>query len=363
MSKKKFNNIVKGLNIDESNTRPIKAPKVFTKISDTVAQLKDYNFMSDILILPTTKEGYNSLLVVVDLATHEFDIEPLKSKKPTELLQAFKKMTKRPYLKIPFSSMATDGGSEFKGEFDAFLKERKVFHKVAGKGRHTQQSMVESLNRILGRLLNGYMNSKEEETKQAYNEWTDKVDYIRKELNDYRKVEPLPDIFDLPAPSFLGKHPKFKEGQFVFHQLDVPQNALGKDQPTQQWREGDYRWSRQPMKIAKVLYMSGKIPFRYLLEGKENISYTEAQLKKSDVVELQPVAQQEEPKKEEVKFEAQEILGRHAAKDGELSYRIWLKDEPKTKAKYYEKNFLLEKGLKKLIDDYDKKNPFRAARN
>ena len=366
MSKKSFSSILKGLNINETFTKPVKKPKVFTKISDTVAQLEDYNFMSDILVLPTTSQGYNALLVVVDLATREFDIEPIKNKKPETILKAFKGMFKRPYLKEPFSSVATDGGSEFKASFDAFLKENKIFHKVAIKGRHTQQSMIESLNRGIGRLLNGYMNTKEEETQEAYNEWTDVVETVRKELNEFRKVKELPDIFNLPAPSYLGTTPKYKEGDFVFYQLDHPQNALGKDQPTAQWREGDYRWNREPKKIINVLFMNGKVPYRYLLEGMERVSYTEAQLKKANVIELKPVEKPKEPEPEppkEEKLEAEEIIGRHQPKNKELSYRVWLKNEPKTKAKYYEKQYLLDRGLKKMLDDYDKANPMRTTRN
>jgi hypothetical protein len=366
MSKKSISSILKSLKIDETFTKPTKKPKVFTKIKDTVAQLEDYNFMSDILVLPTTKEGFNALLVVVDLATRECDFEPIKNKKPETILDAFKKMLTRPHLKKPFSSVATDGGSEFKSVFDSYLKENKIFHKVAIKGRHTQQSMVESLNRTLGRLLNGYMNSKEEEKKEAYNEWTDVVDLLRTELNEIRKVKELPDIFNLPAPSYLGSKPKFKEGDFVYYQLDYPENALGKDQPTAQWREGDYRWNRQPKKIIKVLYMSGKLPYRYLLEGMERVSYTEAQLRKADVIELKPVEKPQEPeppKEEEEKFEVEEIIGRYQPKNKELSYRVWLKNEPKTKAIYYERQFLVDKGLKKLLDDYDKKNPMRTTRS
>lgn len=339
--KGKFSDIIKGLNINETKTMPVKKPKVFTKISDVVMQRPDYNFMSDILMLPTTKEKYNQLLVVVDLATHEFDMEPMKSKTPDDVLSAMKKMFKRPYLKMPFSSVATDGGNEFKGDFDKFLKEHKIFHKVAGKGRHTQQSMVESLNKTLGRLFNGYMNTQEEKKNQRFNEWTDIVDSVRKSVNKYRKIDKLPDIFELPAPSFLGLKSKFKEGDMVYYQYDIPHDALGKEQPTQNFRMGDYRWSKFAKKIIQVLYMNGKIPFRYMLEGMPNVSYTEAQLKEANDVS------------KETQFEVKKIIDKQVLDNGNINYKVWFKGELKAKAIFIDKKELIKDGLQSFIDEYD----------
>ena len=45
---------------------------------------------------------------------------------------------------------------------------------------------IESLNIILGRLLNGYMNTKELETGKLYREWTNVIDIIRIDLNKIR---------------------------------------------------------------------------------------------------------------------------------------------------------------------------------
>lgn len=68
------------LNINETMTKRPKKPKAFTKVYDNIPHEKGYNYMADLLMLPTTKSGYKYCLVMVDLSTHEFDIEEMKNK-------------------------------------------------------------------------------------------------------------------------------------------------------------------------------------------------------------------------------------------------------------------------------------------
>lgn len=183
----KFDALIKKLEIDETFTTPVKKPKRFTKVKDQIPLVSDYNFMADLLFLPHTEKGFKYLLVVVDLATDEFDIEPLKDKNPESVLKAMKAMFKRPYIKKPEYSIKTDSGSEFKGVFQKYLFDNSIYHSVALPNRHTQLANVELLNRTLGRLLNGYMNSVEEKTGKEYKEWTEALPLIRDELNALRK--------------------------------------------------------------------------------------------------------------------------------------------------------------------------------
>jgi hypothetical protein len=338
MSKTSFKSIVEGLKIDETHTKPIKAPKKYTKLDDTINPTPDYNFMADLLQLPKTKAGFHMLLVVVDLATHEFDIEPLKTKTPKEILDGFQAMLKRKYIKKPFASVQTDGGKEFKGAFEKFLINNKIWHNITISGRHTQNSMVESLNRIIGRLLNGFMNSKEEETGKAFHEWIDAVPFIREKLNDYRKVDP-PDMFDNVGNinNFSKLKPKYKKGDVVLYALEKPVDALGNKQSTDNFREGDYRWSRVPKKIVDVLYMEGAIPFRYMLEGMANVSFTEKQLKPST--------------EKESKWIVREIIDKRIVKK-KNEYLVWWKGYPKDEATWEPEKSLIEDGLKDLIEEF-----------
>lgn len=273
--------LTKELGIDESHTKPIKKAKEYTHVKDNVYPKEDYNFMADLLALPTTKEGYRYLLVVLDLWTDEFDIEPMKTKKSSETLIALKKIFKRKYLNKPYASIQTDQGSEFKGNFKQWLFNSNILHRQAKKGRHSQMSNVERLNRTLGRLLNGLMNTKEKQTGEAYKEWIKYLAVVRTKLNKYRR-ERREKMKNKPTEDSINifKDPKYKVGDSVYHVLDVPQNILGKEQPTHKFREGDRRWSLTPRKIKQVLYYDSPVQYRYRLEGMDNVSYTENQLKK-----------------------------------------------------------------------------------
>jgi hypothetical protein len=216
--------------------------------------------------------------------------------------------------------------------------------------RHSQNSMVESLNRSLGRLLNGYMNRIEEETKKPFNEWTQAVDKIRKDLNEYRKIDV--DKKDMYKDKSLVQNflqfdkPKFKVGDLVYYQLETPENALGKKQSTKNFREGDYRWTNIKKKIVKILYMSGKIPYRYLLEGMGNVSYTESQLRLAQAAE----------ESAESEYKVREILDIKTEKKVK-KYLIWYQGELKKNASWQTANvFNSKEDLEALVKQYNEKN-------
>ena len=78
-------------------------------------------------------------------------------------------MYKRPYIKKPYASIRTDSGNEFKGVFQKYLYDESILHTVPENLAVTNNlANVESLNRQLGRIFNGYMNKKEEETGKVY---------------------------------------------------------------------------------------------------------------------------------------------------------------------------------------------------
>lgn len=338
-----MNNLLKKLNIDETLTRPIKKEKVFTKVKDNIPHKADYNFMADILMLPETKQGFRYLLTVVDLATDEFDAEPLKTKNSDEVLKAFKNMFKRPFIKEPYASVRTDDGKEFKGIFSKWLYDESILHRVAEPGRHKQTGNVEALNGQLGRILNGYMNRKEIETGQVYKEWTDVIALVRKELNAVRKKpegDPRTDIY--PVPDFIEK-PKFKAGDIVLRKLEKPRNALGHE-VYGGFRQGDFRWDTTPRKVVQVLPYGGKVPYRYILDHMSHVSYSADELMKSKgLVE---------------KFEVKEILERRF-KNGKLEYKVWWKGYPKKKADFEPAESLMLDVPEMLKEFDDKINKLR----
>jgi len=333
--------LLKDLGIDETYTKAPKLPKKYNKVKDNIPLKEDYNFMADILMLPETEEGFKYLLVVVDLATDEFDIEPMKTKQPEEALKAIKTMFKRKFIDEPYASIRTDGGTEFQGVFAKWLYDENIMHKKALPDRHKQMANVERLNKDLGRLFNGYMNAMEEETGEEYRQWTDVLDKVRKDLNKIRKKDvskndPVTDEY--PVPKFV--EPKYKVGDIVYHISEVPRNALGHKQPTKNFRMGDYRWNMTPRKIVKVLPYPNDVQVRYVLDHMPNVSYAEYELK---------------PAKEKVeKFVVKQILDKKVEKK-KIFYKVWWKGYKKEEATWEPKSEL-EKDISALIEQYEKKN-------
>lgn len=180
--------------------------KYFNKVKDNVPLIEGYNYMADLLFLPKTKtfgggkkkkkeaysqekqpREYSILLVMVDLATDAFDIEEIPDKESSSVLDGMLRMFRRPYLSQPKASMRTDEGNEFMGVFTLWLRDHNIIHKRGLVGRHSQQANVERLNRTLGELFMGYLNSVELKTGRPYNEWTDILDEVRRKLNAIRK--------------------------------------------------------------------------------------------------------------------------------------------------------------------------------
>jgi hypothetical protein len=310
----KFQGLLDKLEINEKFNKPIIKDKTFNQVKDNIPLIADANMMADILYLPEDKNGFKFLFVIVDLATDEFDIEPIKDKNPVTVLAAMKKCFKRSYIKKPEYSLKTDGGPEFKGVFHKYLYDESILHKTSMPYRHNSLANVESLNKQLGRLFNGYMNKQEEKTGKVFKDWTNVIATVRKDLNKYRKKvlpkHPEREVFATPndyrtietAKTVKQKNgktkiettkinsliePKYKVGQHVYRALDAPKNALGKNQNTKNFRMGDYTYDSEPREITQIFTMGGKGPlYRYYLDGLPNVSYTERQLMKVPALDL-----------------------------------------------------------------------------
>lgn len=268
--------LLRKLKINETFTKPIRKP-TFDSVKQNTYSRGGYNFMADVLFLPTTRYRYKYLFVIVDLWSDAFDIEPIRTKTPEDVLKALKKVLSRQFIPNIEASIRTDSGSEFKGIFHRWLHDHNILQRVAEPKRHQQLANVDNLIKTLGRLLNGYMNAKEEETGKQYKQWTDVIDIIRNDLNNMRLKEDGDPQYGIFAPPTEAK-PKFKVGDMVYYKSEVPRNAFGEIQPTKNFREGDYRWNINDIKKIKAILFYPK-NIRYLLEGKNNVSYTASELK------------------------------------------------------------------------------------
>ena len=277
----KITKFIESLGVDETLTKKPKKEKVFTSVYENVPHLKHHNYMADLLHLPKTTNNNIGLLVVKDLGTGNFDIEPYKTKTAESILKAFQEMTKRKFIKNPKYSIQTDNGGEFKGVFHDYFKNMNVFHKFTVPSRHKQNSTVESFNKTLGRILNGYMNMKEYETGKTFKDWDDILQKVRSEVNDIvgrPEISPFTENYPL-----LGKRekPVFNVGDIVYVKSEVPLNALGHPQPTDNFRVGDLRYNPTPKKVKEVLPYP-KVGYRYIIQYSPNVSYTANELLKAE---------------------------------------------------------------------------------
>jgi len=305
-----MNQIKASLGVSEDTIKHSKLyrkPKEFTHIKDNVPLIDGYNYMADILHLPTDKYGYNKLLVVVDIGSDAFDIERMKGETSKETMSAYNRMLNRNIVKIPYASMLTDGGASFQSEFHKFLYRNGVDHRVAMPGRHKQLSSADNLCRQLGDLFNAVMNEQESRTGKQSKAWMQAIEPIRELLNKHRtdrlkkqlekKGSDFPvdlttftyPIFD-NIPNKKAIKPKYKEGDMVYVLYNEPhkfsRNANGEEtkQNTKSFRMGDLRLSKKKYKISKVLYYSGIPMYRYMLDGypsnrKQSASFTENELR------------------------------------------------------------------------------------
>ena len=361
-------------------TKTIKKPEHSNTVKENIPMIPDYNEQADILFLPKDKHGYQYLLVVTDLATNKFDMEPLKNKDSKTVLEAMTKMFKTStYIKQPQASLSTDAGSEFKDKVDKWLYDKNIYHKTSLPGRHSQTANVESLNRVLGRILNNYMSQQELDTGTVCKEWTEILPALKKELNEYRENPNMPkNVYDYKYPDFtnigtaikdsenkdsetketkpkeininnlfkgktdgkvyLETQPKFKVGQMVYRKLDKPRNALGHNQPTEKFREGDVRIDIiEPRKIKRVLYMNTEPYYRYILNDVPGVSYPENELKKAT---------------ERVEKVIINRISSRMTKDGLVYYKVHWKNAKLHKPSWELRTELM-KDVPDLIHEYD----------
>jgi len=332
---KKF---LESLNIDETHTKFTQNAK-FDSVKDNVLKLEDYNFQCDLLTLPLTKKKNKYIFAIIDLWSGDFDIEALQNKEPVSVLAAYKKMVKRNYINIAKASIQTDGGTEFKGVFHQYLYDNSILHRVVIPDRHKQQGNIENLNRQLGRLFNGYMNSMEIKSGLPYFEWDDIIHTVRDGYNKIKIKKKDEDPYEFKQAFTINNVFKFDKGDIVFRKYETPHDALGKKQNSQNFRTGDYKWDLTPRKIKKVV--SYPTQNRYILEGFNNVSYTDTEIKKAD-------------NEKEEKYIVKEIIDKKVEKKI-IYYKVWWKTYLKKNSTWEKEQSLLEDGLENHIKAFKKK--------
>ena len=357
-SKEKFEKVIDALKIDESLTKSDIKQKKFNKFSLGVVPEAEFNYMADLIHLPTTKKGFKWLLVVLDLATNAFDIEAMKNKSAITTKNALVRMFNRKgkdnplYLHKPKISLKTDGGGEFEREFDKYLRDAGIFHKVATPYRKKQMGAVEGLNSIITRLLMNYINKKSIETKTNYNDWTDKeiLPKIRSEVNKFRRRD-MDKLKQYQSKYYFDNdkagEPTYNIGEFVHWKLDRPVDINGNVINDGKFRNGDRIFSLETRAIDQILYFSNDPYYRYKLKDMPNISFSMYELKKAESQVDTYIIKKIINKKVENKT---------------LKYLVSWKNKLQKDATWENATSLVEDDLQDYIDDYEERAKEKAKK-
>ena len=328
------NNLLKNL-----TKLPPKEPR--DQMPHTTAPTKYATEQADLLFLPND-DGFKYLLVVVDIATRLVDAEPLKSKDSKKVAEALKKIFKRKIIQQPLR-LEVDAGTEFKGEFKQMFKNLfKIVEKIAG--RHRQQSVVETKNYQIGKILNTRMLAEQINTNEINRNWVDILPKVIKLINSNYSHKPIvPNVDDdIKANKFSGD--LLVIGTPVRIQLDNPIDYNG-DKLHGKFRAGDIRWTKHVGKITQI-YLRPDQPPMYEVDNDNRVAYTKYQLQVVKENELKPKTTLEP------KFIINKLLKKMKI-NNKIYYRVLWGDGSKTN----EPRSMLIKDVPILVKNFEKTLP------
>jgi len=251
---------------------PTKEPRDI--MPHTNAPIENASHQADLLFLPND-DGYKYLLVVVDIATRKVDAEPLKTKEATEVKKAMEKIYKRKTLKTPLR-LEVDSGKEFEGAFSKYFKNMlQIVKKIVG--RHRQQSVVETKNYQIGKILNTRMLVEEINNDDTSRSWVDILPQVIKLINKYFSHKPKEISVNEPIKTNKFTSSILQVGTKVRVQLDNPIDYVDETKLNGRFRAGDTRWSKTVYTITSFYLRPGQPPM-YQLDNDKRVAYTKYQL-------------------------------------------------------------------------------------
>ena len=233
---------------------------------------------ADLLYLPTDDKGYKYLLVVVDIGSGIMDARPLKVRDGATVLKAFQDIyIKHKYLNLP-KFIHVDAGTEFKS-VESYFNSRNIGVRVAATGRHSQQAVVERLNKEIGGTIAKLQLNNELVTGESETNWiiylSDIIHLVNENAKKTKKTLPKQD--DSADVKCNGQECELLEiGQLVRPALNVPESIEGK-RLHGTFRTGDRRYSLKPHKIQNILMFPNQ-PIRYIVEGYTQNTFSKAEL-------------------------------------------------------------------------------------
>jgi hypothetical protein len=317
LSNERENSLVKNL-----TRQPLKEPR--DVMPHTTAPIANAVQQADLLHLPND-DGYKYLLVVVDIATRRTDAEPLKTKESSEVQKALQKIYKRKILKQPLR-LEVDPGKEFQGAFKRYFdKLLEIVTKIVG--RHRQQSVVETKNFQIGKILNTRMLVEEMNNNETSRSWVDILPEVIKSMNKHLSHPPVQTNVDAPIKTNAFTADVLPIGTRVRIQLDNPQSYV-EDKPLHgKFRTGDIRWTKTVHTITQY-YLRPAQPPMYQVDNNTKVAYTKYQLQVVKPDEIAPSTSSQN------KFVVKKLLKRLKLKNKIYFEVLWgdnsITNEPRT---------------------------------
>lgn len=246
----------------------------------------------DILYLPHDN-GYKYALVVVDLYSGLTEAEKLKSRTSTEVIKALTKIYSRDFLDIPMK-LEADQGSEFKLDFNGYVKNNKIVLKRGKTNRHRQQSVVERRNRMIAEKIFRRQTEQELLTGEPSTQWTEDLPIYIKIINKNLKKTKCNPLDTKWEPRCEGDACNLlNEDTKVRAKLEYPIDpATGKRlmENGGRFRATDIRWNPEIRTIEKIVLNPNQPPMYILNDNGHDaeIGYTKNQLQVVPINEKNP---------------------------------------------------------------------------
>lgn len=350
---KKYLERVMNINSKSFNlTQQIPSEKVKPKYPVYKLNLKQ---QLDLLHLPTDKEGYKYLLVLIDFNRY-VEAEPIKTKTADEVIKAIKNIYNRSKLNFPFV-VFTDPGSEFNNKkFTSFYVRNYTNIRHNKTGRHRQSALVESFNKIFSTVFNTIIKASEIKEQEEKKEWRQYVKIVRdiynennvnklKEWENYISKNPHP-ITEKNKPYTI-----LSEGTLVRIPLEEPIRASDyKKENVKKFRVGDIRWDPTTYKITDIILHKGQ-PVMYKVNQPKNILYTKENLFIIPKTEIDDTKPEKEKLKKGV-YIAVKILEKRKVKNRIQYLILWNNKETSWESRIHLKNEMGDTNLKILENTF-----------
>ena len=210
----------------ESYLTPITAPEFGYLQIDLMVMEKE----------ATRNKNFKYGFVVIDIYSRYGDVIPIKNKTSVSCLEAFKKYINK--INKNIISITTDNGSEYKGEFSKFLKEKDIYHKMVEPNDHHAMGIVDRFIQTIRRMILAKW------VENGNLDWISVIDDVLKDYNNrfHKGIEETPNnVFENKAEPKLNDRlvDQLQIGDNV--RILLPKSKFDKRSSTQNWSNEVYK--------------------------------------------------------------------------------------------------------------------------